>query len=338
MTERVHTIIIAEAGVNHNGDLDTALALVRAAAGAGADYVKFQTFKAENLVAASAKKAAYQMRNCGDGDDSQLGMLRRLELAEADFAILRDECERCGIGFMSSPFDTDSVALLADIGQDYWKIPSGEVTNLPLLRAIGSRHGRIIMSTGMCTCSDIDDAIKVLEASGTPRHDVILLHCNTQYPTPMADVNLRAMDALRTFGCASVGYSDHTCGIEIPIAAVARGASVIEKHFTLDRDMPGPDHKASLEPDELAAMVSAIRNVELALGSAEKTVSPSEQPNVAVARKSIVASRYIKQGELLSELNMTVKRPGTGLSPMMWDSVVGTRALKDFTADELIVI
>lgn len=334
---RQHTIIIAEAGVNHNGSLDLALRMVREAARAGVDYVKFQTFSAEKLVAASAPMAAYQKANTGS-DGSQLDMLRALELRAADFARLADECRSCGVGFMSSPFDLDSIGLLAGLGQDHWKIPSGEITNLPYLRAIGSLGGSVIMSTGMSVPADIEAALRVLEEAGTPRSQVTLLHCNTQYPTPMADVNLRAMDSLRAFGCRAVGFSDHTPGIEVPVAAVALGAAVIEKHFTLDKTMPGPDHRASLDVAELAAMVSAIRNVELALGSPEKRVTPSEAPNAAVARKSIVAARPIRRGELIDESCLDVKRPGTGLSPMLWDRVIGTRAIRDFDREEMIEI
>lgn len=343
MTERMnkqHTLIIAEAGVNHNGSLATAIEMVKAAAAAGADYVKFQTFKAENLVSASARKAEYQIANCGDDydDNTQLGMLRKLELNSDDFAVLSEECRKAGIGFLSSPFDNESIDLLAAIGQDYWKIPSGEITNLPYLRRIGALGGRVIMSTGMCCMDDIEAAVRIVEEAGTPRSQIYLLHCNTQYPTPMTDVNLRAMRVLEHLGCAGVGYSDHTEGIEVPVAAVALGAEVIEKHFTLDRGMPGPDHKASLEPQELSAMVSSIRNIELALGSADKCVSMSEAANRAVARKSIVALCDIPEGEILTEKNITVKRPGSGLSPMLWDSVLGTKAVRSFSADELIEI
>lgn len=329
-------IIIAEAGVNHNGSLETARQLVRAAASAGADYVKFQTFKASDLVAASARKAEYQMANCGDGETSQLEMLRRLELSYDGFRDVAEECRRCGIGFLSSPFDCDSVDFLATIGQDYWKIPSGEITNLPLLRKIGALKGRVILSTGMCEPEEVAAAVDVIVKSGTAREDITLLHCNTQYPTPMEDVNLSAMLSLKEAGCGAIGYSDHTEGIEIPIAAAALGAEVIEKHFTLDKQMAGPDHKASLNPTELAEMVRCVRNVKEALGDGKKHVSRSERPNIAVARKSIVARRAIQRGEILSESNLTAKRPGTGLSPMLWDSVVGTAAVRDFEKDELI--
>lgn len=332
------TIIIAEAGVNHNGSLDTALKLVAAAAKAGADYVKFQTFLADRLVSASAAKAEYQQRNCRDNDNSQLAMLRALELSEKDFAAIAAECRRMGIGFMSTPFDFDSIELLDGIGMDYWKIPSGEITDLPYLRRIGAKRGNVILSTGMSTLDEVKEAVAALEQAGTPRRNVWLLHCTTQYPTPYEDVNLRAMENLRTLGCAGVGYSDHTEGITVPVAAAALGAEIIEKHFTLDRNMPGPDHKASLEPHELEAMVASIRKCEAALGHGMKEVAESERPNIAVARRSIVASRHIAKGEILDEHNMTTKRPGTGISPMRWDAVAGTRAVRDFEADEEITI
>lgn len=337
MISRPHTIIIAEAGVNHNGSLDTAMEMVRKGAEAGVDYVKFQTFKAESLVSASAPKARYQQENCGN-DDSQLAMLKGLELCEDDFISLAGECRRQGVGFMSTPFDLGSIEFLSTIGMDYWKIPSGEITNLPYLRRIASAGGRVILSTGMSTLDEVADAVNVLSDGGIPKSDIYLLHCTTQYPTPFEAVNLRAMDTLRTLNCAGVGYSDHTQGITVPVAAVARGAGIIEKHFTLDRNMPGPDHKASLNPEELRMMVTAIREAELSLGSSEKTVTEAERPNIAVARKSIVASRHIRKGELLDGSNLTAKRPGTGLSPMLWDEVTGTVAVRDFAPDEPIEI
>lgn len=330
-----HTIVIAEAGVNHNGSLELARRMVEAAAAAGADYVKFQTAVPELVISSIAPKAEYQKETTGEGE-SQLEMCRRIHLPLTDYAGLAELCRERGIGFMSTPFDLVSIDTLVPLGMDYWKIPSGEITNLPFLRKIGSRGERVILSTGMSTLAEVEESLKVLEQAGTPRSSVILLHCTTQYPTEPADVNLRAMDTLATLGCAAVGYSDHTRGITVPIAAAARGARVIEKHFTLDRNMEGPDHRASLEPAELAAMVSAIRTVEAALGSAEKRVAPSEAPNITVARKSIVAARDIRAGELLTEDNITVKRPGNGLSPMMWDHVIGTRALRDFPYDTLI--
>lgn len=330
------TIIIAEAGVNHCGSIERAVEMIHAAAAAGADYVKFQTFKADKLVSATAPKAAYQTENDPNSGNSQLEMLRKLELKSEDFALLADECKRCGIGFLSTPFDFQSIRELAMLDMDFWKTPSGEVTNLPYLRAIAAHNKPVIMSTGMCTLAEVREAVDALCKAGLDRTQITLLHCNTQYPTPPADVNLRAMDALRTLGCAAVGYSDHTLGIAVPLAAVALGASVIEKHFTLDRSLPGPDHKASLTPEELAEMVQGIRTVEQALGSAEKVRTDSESANVEIARRSIVAARKIEKGEILNEANLTVKRPGNGLSPMLWDSVVGTTAVRDFLPDEPI--
>lgn len=332
-----HVIIIAEAGVNHNGSLELARRMVRAAREAGADYVKFQTAVPELVISSIAPKAEYQKETTGEGE-SQLEMCRRIHLPLSDYRELAELCEAEGIGFMSTPFDLVSIDALAPLGMDYWKIPSGEITNLPYLRKIARQGGRVILSTGMSTLEEVEKAVEVLETGGMRREDMSLLHCNTQYPTPMADVNLRAMESLRKLGCGAVGYSDHTVGIEVPVAATALGADIIEKHFTLDKTMEGPDHRASLDPQELAAMVSAIHNVSLALGSAEKRVSPSERPNIEVARKSIVAARDIKEGELLTEENITVKRPGSGLSPMLWDNVIGTRAKHDFDRDTLITL
>lgn len=329
-----HTIIIAEAGVNHNGSYDRAVDMIHAAARAGVDYVKFQTFKSEKLVSASAPRAEYQKRNCGG--DSQLAMLRALELSYADFARLADECRRTGIGFMSTPFDLDSIDFLATLGMDYWKIPSGEITNLPYLRKIALQHGRVILSTGMSTIDEVEAAVSVLEGGGTPRSDVWLLHCTTQYPTPYTDVNLRAMDALLACRCRGVGYSDHTQGIAVPVAAVALGAEIIEKHFTLDKNLPGPDHKASLDVAELTGMVRSVRAVEQALGDGVKRVTDSERPNIAVARKSIVAACDIAAGEIFTERNLTVKRPGTGLSPMLWDTLIGTPSTRAYHPDDQI--
>jgi len=329
------TIIIAEAGVNHNGSLEMARRMVDAAAEAGADYVKFQTAVPELVISSIAPKAEYQKETTGTGE-SQLEMCRAIHLPLSDYAGLADLCHERGIGFMSTPFDLVSIDCLAPLGMDYWKIPSGEITNLPYLRKIGRRGERVILSTGMSTLDEVEAAVTILAEAGTPRSQIILLHCTTQYPTLPTDVNLRAMDALATLGCAAVGYSDHTRGITVPIAAVARGARVIEKHFTLDRNLPGPDHRASLEPQELADMVRAVRTVEQALGSGEKKVAPSEAPNIIVARKSIVAARHIKAGEPLTDENITVKRPGGGISPMRWDEVIGTRAIRDFDYDTLI--
>ena len=329
------TIIIAEAGVNHNGDLALAKRMVVAAKEAGADYVKFQTAVPELVISTVAPKAEYQKETTG-ADESQLEMCRKLHLPLSDYAGLKKYCDEVGIGFMSTPFDLVSIDCLAELGMDYWKIPSGEITNLPYLRKIASKGGKVILSTGMSTLTEVEAAVKILEKGGVKRDEIILLHCTTQYPTPFEAVNLRAMDSLATLGCRSVGYSDHTQGIAVPIAAVALGASVIEKHFTLDRNLPGPDQKASLEPDELRQMVEAVRQVEAALGGAEKIVADVERPNIEVARKSIVAARPISKGEIFSEENITVKRPGSGISPMMWDSVIGRQAPDDFEADSLI--
>lgn len=330
------TIIIAEAGVNHCGSFERAIEMVCAAAAAGADYVKFQTFKAENLVSKTAPKAEYQIENDPTSGNTQLEMLRHLELRSEDFHRLAEECHKLNIGFLSTPFDFDSIRELAALNMDFWKIPSGEVTNLPYLRAIAAYGKPIVMSTGMCTLPEVQAAVDALCEAGLSPDMISLLHCNTQYPTPPADVNLRAMDALRTLGCKTVGYSDHTLGIAVPIAAVALGATIIEKHFTLDRSLPGPDHKASLTPDELKQMVSGIRCVEQALGSKEKNRTQSESGNVNVARRSIVAARLIEKGEILTPDNITVKRPGDGLSPMLWDKVIGTPAAKIFLPDEKI--
>lgn len=330
-----HVIIIAEAGVNHNGDYDRAVAMIQAAKAAGADYVKFQTAVPELVISSVAPKAEYQKETTG-AEESQLEMCRKIHLRLEDYAPLAEICREVGIGFMSTPFDLVSIDCLAPLEMDYWKIPSGEITNLPYLRKIARKGGKVILSTGMSELCEVEAALEVLEDNGRGRADVALLHCNTQYPTPMCDVNLRAMEQLASLHPGAVGYSDHTVGIEVPVAAVAMGARIIEKHFTLDRNLPGPDHKASLEPSELASMVSAIRNIELAIGSGEKHVSDSERPNIVVARKSIVAATDIRKGDLLTENNITVKRPGNGISPMKWDAVLGTAAIRDFLADELI--
>lgn len=324
--------IIAEAGVNHNGSFDLACRLVDAAKLAGVDCIKFQTFKSENLVSNSAKKAQYQKATTGDG--SQVDMLKKLELSYSDFTRLKSYCDEVGICFLSTPFDFESINFLNSIDMPFWKIPSGEITNYPYLVALAKTGKPVVMSTGMCELHEIEDAIKVLKINGTK--SIKLLHCNTEYPTPFEDVNLKAMLTIKEAFGLEVGYSDHTKGIEVPVAAVALGATIIEKHFTLDRNMEGPDHKASLEPDELAKMVTSIRNIEAALGSGEKTPSPSEQKNIAIARKSIVAKKSIKAGELLSTENITVKRPGNGISPMRWNEVIGTKAIRDFIEDELI--
>ena len=326
--------IIAEAGVNHNGSMDLAFRLVDAAKQAGVDCVKFQTFHSDKLVSKHAQKAAYQKDNTGEG--SQKDMLRKLELSDGDFLKLKAYCDQIGICFLSTPFDLESVRFLDSMDMPFWKIPSGEVTNLPYLVAIARTGKPVVMSTGMCDMADIEAAVAALRAHGSG--PITLLHCNTEYPTPYGDVNLRAMQTLRDAFHLEVGYSDHTRGIEIPIAAAALGATVVEKHFTLDRTMEGPDHKASLEPEELSQMVRAIRHIEAAMGSGEKTPTESERKNMAIARKSIVALTPIRKGELLTEDNITTKRPGNGISPMRWYEVLGKRAIRDFECDELIEI
>ena len=326
--------IIAEAGVNHNGDINLAYQLVDAAKAAGVDCIKFQTFKSENLVSHTAQKAEYQ--KAATGDSSQQDMLKQLELSFGEFVSLKEYCDRKGICFLSTPFDFESIEFLNSIDMPFWKIPSGEVTNYPYLVALAKSGKPVVMSTGMCEMQEIEDAITVLRENGTS--EIKLLHCNTEYPTPYEDVNLRAMKTLRDAFGVEVGYSDHTKGIEVPIAAVAMGAAVIEKHFTLDRNMEGPDHKASLEPQELKQMVDSIRHIEAALGSGDKKPSPSEKKNMSVARKSIVAAKRIKAGDILTEENITVKRPGNGICPMRWEEVLGTRAVRDFEEDELIEI
>ncbi len=328
------TLIIAEAGVNHNGSIDLAKKLIDVAANAGADYVKFQTFKAENLVQKKAKKAAYQVENTGN-NDSQYEMLKKLELTHENHDILIDYCQTKNIKFLSTAFDFESIEFLKD-KLDFYKIPSGEITNLPYLEKVAKLGLSIVMSTGMATMQEVKDAFNVLIKNGIKKDDITILHCNTEYPTPIEDVNLTAMLSIAKELDVKIGYSDHTLGIEIPIAAVALGAKVIEKHFTLDRTMEGPDHIASLEPKELKAMVTAIRNIEKALGNGIKTPSKSEQKNIAIARKSIVASVEIKKGSTFTERNISVKRPGTGISAMKWYDVLGTIANKDYTTDELI--
>ena len=324
--------IIAEAGVNHNGSFELAYKLVDAAKNAGVDCIKFQTFKSKNLVSHTAKKAEYQKATTGDS--SQQDMLKKLELSYDEFLVLKDYCDQVGICFLSTPFDVDSIEFLNTINMPFWKIPSGEVTNLPYLLALAKTGKPVVMSTGMCEMEEIEAAIKVLRENGTK--EIRLLHCNTEYPTPFEDVNLKAMQTMRDAFGLEVGYSDHTKGIEVPVAAVALGATIIEKHFTLDCDMEGPDHKASLEPDELAAMVKSIRHIELAIGSGDKIPSSSEKKNIAVARKSIVAKTSIKAGEAFTEENITVKRPGTGISPMRWFDVLGKVATRNYEEDELI--
>jgi N,N'-diacetyllegionaminate synthase len=333
MTQK--TLIIAEAGVNHNGDIQLAKRLIDEAANAGADLVKFQTFKATRQVTRSAKKAEYQKQTT-DSSESQQAMLQRLELSEAMHHELIAHCAYRQIGFFSTGFDIQSVDLLVRLGQEHFKIPSGEITNLPYLRHIGQLGKKIILSTGMATLGEVEAAIDVLELAGTPRSMLTVLHCTTDYPTPMAEVNLRAMQSIHAAFGVAVGYSDHTQGIEVAIASVAMGASVIEKHFTLDRKLPGPDHQASLEPAELKTMVTSIRNIEVALGDGIKRMTPSEARNKSVARKSLVAYRAIKAGETFSAENLTTKRPGSGISAMRWDEFLGKKAQRDFAADELI--
>lgn len=328
-------VIIAEAGVNHNGSFEMACRLADEAKRAGADYVKFQTGIPENVISVRAEQAEYQKHNTGTSE-SQLDMVRKIMLRPDDFKPLKEYCDSIGIRFLSTPFDLDSIDILKPLEMDLWKIPSGEITNLPYLRKIASMGQPVVMSTGMSRLGEVDDAVGVLLDGDLTLDMITLLHCNTEYPTPYTDVNLRAMLALRdAIGCR-VGYSDHTLGIEVPVAAVAMGAEVIEKHFTLDKTLPGPDHVASLEPAELKAMVSAIRHTEAALGSGRKEVSRSERKNIAIARKSIIAARPISKGERFSHDNLTVKRPGNGISPMLWDTVVGLEAPRDFEPDELI--
>lgn len=326
-------VIIAEAGVNHNGSLKLAKQMVDEAAKADADYIKFQTFHAEKLVTDRAVKAEYQ-KQMTNKQESQFDMLKKLELHESDFIELEEYCKRVGIGFLSTPFDLESIAFLDKLEMDFWKIPSGEVTNLPYLERIAHTGKPIIMSTGMCEESEILDAITILKEGKSG--EITLLHCNTEYPTPYKDVNLKAMQTLKEHFGVKVGYSDHTKGIEVPIAAVALGAQVIEKHFTLSQDMDGPDHKASLEPMELTEMIKAIRHVEKAMGDGIKRVSESEEKNRNIVRKSIVARTDIKKGEIFSENNLTVKRPGDGISPMKWREMIGKVANRDFKVNEQI--
>ena len=330
-----HVFVIAEAGVNHNGSVELAKKLIDVAAETGVDAVKFQTFKANKLVSKSAQKAAYQ-KETTDAEESQLEMIRKLELDIQMHHELMDYCQSQNIMFLSTPFDHESIDILHNLGLEIFKIPSGEITNLPYLRHIGSLDKEVILSTGMADIGEIEDALDVLMESGTHKEKITILHANTMYPTPMEDVNLKAMFTIGKTFDVKYGYSDHTLGMEVPVAAVAMGASVIEKHFTLDKTMEGPDHKASLEPDELKAMVSAIRNIEMALGSSIKKPSKSERPNMEIARKSIVASRPIHKGQTFNEENLAVKRPGNGISPMRWDEIIGQKAQKDYVEDELI--
>lgn len=329
--------IIGEAGVNHNGSLECAKEMIRIAAEAGVDAVKFQTFTAETLVTRAASKAEYQA-NVTSADESQYEMLKKLELSFGDFQELKACCHLHAVEFLSTPFDLLTIQLLIDLGIQKWKLPSGEITNLPYLRKIGELAQEVILSTGMSNLDEISQALSVLEAAGTERSSITVMHCNTEYPTPMRDVNLCAMNTIREAfpGLKNVGFSDHTLGIEVPIAACALGAAIIEKHFTLDRSLPGPDHHISLEPDQLKAMIAAIRNIESALGNGVKQPTPSEIKNLPVVRKSIVTAKSVAEGDVFSIENLTVKRPGTGVSPMQWDRYVGKAATRAYEADELI--
>lgn len=327
--------IIAEAGVNHNGSIELAKKLIDAAVEAGADAVKFQTFKAESIISKFAPKADYQKKNT-EHNESLLDMLKKLELSYKDFKDLKKYCDNKGIMFLSTPFDLDSALFLKNIGLEIFKIPSGEITNYLLLREIGSYGKNVILSSGMADLGEIEDAIDILADFGTPRRNITVLHCNTEYPTPYKDVNLKAMITIKKAFNIKVGYSDHTHGIEIPIAAVAMGAEIIEKHFTIDKKLEGPDHKASLEPEELKAMVDAIRNIEKAMGDGVKKPSKSELKNKDIVRKSIVAKKPIRKGEAFTEDNLTVKRPGTGTSPMKWNEVIGRKADKYYDKEEII--
>lgn len=328
-------LVIAEAGVNHNGSLSLAKELAKKAKEAGVDYVKYQTFNPSAMVSRFAEKAEYQKQNT-DSKQSQLKMLEDLMLTYDEFVELRNYCDEIGVGFLSTAFDYESINFLSELGCSIWKIPSGEITNYPYLVEVANRHQPIILSTGMCDEQEIADAIEVLRSNGAG--EIRLLHCTTEYPTPFEDVNLKAMCSMKERFGLEVGYSDHTKGIEVPIAAVAMGATIIEKHFTLDKNMEGPDHKASLEPDELKQMVDSIRNIEKALGSGIKQPAESERKNIAIARKSIVASVPIRKGEVFTVENITTKRPGNGISPMRWNEVIGTCAVRDFEEDELIEI
>ena len=334
----MRVLIIAEAGVNHNGSIKMAKQLIDVATEAGADIVKFQTFKAGKLVSKTAHQAEYQKANLKNMDDSQYNMLKRLELDEAMHIELIDYCQQKGITFLSTGFDEESVDMLDRLGVPFYKIPSGEITNKPYLQHIARKLKPVVISTGMADLNEIKEALDVLTGEGLDLSMITVLHCNTEYPTPMEDVNLKAMLTIKETFKVKVGYSDHTKGIEVAIAAVAMGAEVIEKHFTLDRNLPGPDHKASLEPDELKAMVSAIRNIELALGDGVKKASKSEIKNITIVRKSIVAIKEIKKGEIFSTQNIAAKRPGNGISPMRWDEIIGEKAIKEFKPDDLIEI
>lgn len=327
-------LIIAEAGVNHNGDLDQAEKLIKVAADAGADFVKFQTFQVDKITSKKAKRAEYQSENISNQGDSQYEMLKSLELNGEDHQFLIKKCLEYDIGFLSTPFDIDSINYLDELGLSFFKSPSGEITNYPFLRELGKMGKPVILSTGMATMQEVKEAVRVLKEFGLKKEQITILHCNTEYPTPMEDVNLKAMNTIAEELGVKVGYSDHTLGIEVPIAAVARGAKVIEKHFTLDRDLPGPDHRASLEPDEFNLMVKAIKNVEKALsGDGKKRPSQSEKKNIDIARKSIHLAKEVKKGQILEEHQLIPLRPGDGISPMKWNEIVGRKVNKDLPAE-----
>ncbi|EAH8849953.1 N-acetylneuraminate synthase [Campylobacter lari] len=330
-------VVIAEAGVNHNGDLNLAKKLIEVASEAGADYVKFQTFRTEFCISKNAQKAEYQLKTTSH-EESQFDMIKKLELSKQDHEILIEHCKKCNIKFLSTAFDLESIDLLVELGVEIFKIPSGEITNLPYLKKIAKLNKNIILSTGMANLSEIEMALDVLTDNGTQRNKITILHCNSEYPTPFKDVNLKAMQTIKEAFKLPVGYSDHTLGVIIPIAAVAMGACVIEKHFTLDKNMQGPDHLASLNPDELKTMVQSIRELEQALGNGIKKPSKSETKNINIGRKSLVAASPIKKGDFFTEKNLGVKRPGNGISPMEWDNIIGKVAEKNFDIDELIVL
>lgn len=327
--------IIAEAGVNHNGNIETAMKMIDAAKEAGADYIKFQTFIPKELVAKDAKKAEYQKKTT-DSAETQQEMLERLALTFDDFKELKEYCKQKGIGFLSTPFDFASIEFLQGLDMDFWKVPSGEMTNLPYLKRLAETGKPMVLSTGMCTLLEVSDVVDILQSAGMKKEDITILQCNTEYPTPYEDVNLRAMLKMKEAFGVAVGYSDHTKGIEIPLAAVALGATVIEKHFTLDCEMEGPDHKASLEPEELKKMITSIHHIEQAMGTGEKIPSQSERKNMTIARKSIVAKKAILKGERFTEENLALKRPGTGITPMRWEEIIGKTADRDYREDEQI--
>ena len=335
MVVELQTLIIAEAGVNHNGEIELAKKLIEGAAMAGADLVKFQTFSAEKIVTRNAPKAGYQL-DFSNTSESQFEMLQKLELGKGVLEKLIQHAEKCGIKLFSTGFDAESVDMLVELGQEILKIPSGEITNLPLLQHIGKKNMRVILSTGMSDLNEVGNAIKILENAGTAREKITILHCTSSYPAPIEDINLMAMHSMRDAFKVTTGYSDHSAGIEVAIAAVALGAKVIEKHFTLDKSLPGPDHKASLDLAELKELVVAIRNIEKALGDGAKRLMPSENKNLTIVRQVIVAKKELKKGEVFTELNVTTKRAGIGISPMLWNQIIGTNAKRDYTKDEAI--